>query len=247
MTFPSPPTFEDVAEERSYRKQCLVDALHIIGKLGFAEGIAGHITVRDPEHLDRFWVNPFTRSFQVVQLEDLLLVSHSGEIVEGNYPLNNAAFAIHGALHEARPDVIAACHTHAMYSKTFSTLGKPLSMITQDACMFFNDVAMHADDGGAIVDDPEAGKRLAASLADRKALIHQNHGVITTGESVDEAAWWFIALERACESQLLAEAAGTPIVIADEYAKHSYDQSGFPLAGWLQFQTIRQEHGLERH
>ncbi len=245
MIFPVPPTFDDVADEREYRKKMLVDALHILGDRNMAEGAAGHITVRDPEFADRFWVNPFGMGFKAVQVENLICVDHTGQVVSGNRPLNNAAFAIHGAIHAARPDVIAACHTHAMYSKTFSSLGEPLKMITQDHCMFYNDVAMHSDDGGAIVTDLEAGKKLAESLGDKKTLIHQNHGIITTGESVDEAAWWFIALERACQSQLIAQAAGEPKIIPDEYAQHSYDQSGYSFAGWFQFQTIKQEFFLQ--
>jgi ribulose-5-phosphate 4-epimerase/fuculose-1-phosphate aldolase len=241
---PVPPTFDDVDAEREYRKEQLVEALHIIGERRMAEGAAGHITVRDPEHPDRFWVNPFGMSFKVVEVDDLIQVSHDGEILAGTRPLNNAAFAIHGAIHAARPDVVAACHTHAMYGKTFSAFGKKLQMITQDDCQFYNDHAVHADDGGAIVTDPDAGRRLAATLADHKALIHQNHGVVTVGESVAEAAWWFIAFERSCQSQLVAMAAGTPNVIRHEYAQHSYDQSGYPFAGWFQFQTIRQEHGF---
>jgi len=244
MIFPLPPSFDTIVEEREYRKQSLVDALHIIGELRLAEGAAGHITVRDPEHTDRFWVNPFGMSFTVVEVEHLICVDHTGQIVHGNRPLNNAAFAIHGAIHAARPDVVAACHTHAMYSKSFSALGQPLAMITQDHCMFYNDVAMHSDGGGAIVTDLESGKKLAASLGDKKALLHQNHGIITTGESVDEAAWWFIALERACQSQLVAQAAGELQIIPDEYAQYSYDQTGYSFAGWFQFQLMKQEHGV---
>lgn len=245
--FPAPPEFDDVIEERRYRQECLVDALHILGSLGFAEGAAGHITVRDPEHPDRFWVNPFGLAFTVVGVDDLLEVSHDGDVLTGDRPLNNAAFAIHGAIHAARPDVVAACHTHSMFGKTFSTLGQPLAMISQDTCMFYDDHAVHRDDAGAIVTDVDAGHRLARSLGSHKALIHQNHGIITVGETVDEAAWWFIALERACQSQLLADAAGSPKVIPDEFARHTYAQSGLPYAGWFQFQCIRQEHGLARH
>ncbi len=241
--FPSPPTFDSVEAERVHRKKALVDALNIIGNLGFAEGVAGHITVRDPEHLDRFWVNPFGVSFRHVQVDQLLEVDHDGTVLSGAHPLNTAAFAIHGAIHATRPDVTAACHTHAIHSKAYSSLGVPLEMISQDHCMFFNDIAMHSDDGGAIVTDPNAGLRLAESLADKKALIHQNHGVITVGETVDAAAWWFIALERACQTSLMAMAAGTPKVIPDDYAQYSYDQSGHDFGGWFQFQAIRQEHG----
>ena len=241
---PRPPTFDNVADERAYRKQMLVDALHILGARRLAEGAAGHITVRDPEHPDRFWVNPFGVGFSAVKIEQLICVDHAGNIVDGNYPLNAAAFAIHGAIHAARPDVVAACHTHAMYSKTFAALGVPLEMITQDHCMLYNDIAMHSDGGGAIVTDLESGHKMADSLGAKKALLHQNHGVITTGQSVCEAAWWFIALERACQSQLLAMAAGPMTIIRDEYAQFSYDQSGHSFGGWFQFQTIKQEYGL---
>lgn len=110
--------------------------------------------------------------------------------------------------------------------------------------MFYNDVALHSDSGGAIVTDVEAGNGLARALEGNKAVIHQNHGIITTGETVDEAAWWFIALERACQAQLLAEAAGDPLIVPDEYAQLTYDQSGYPFAGWFQFQTVKQDLGL---
>jgi len=239
-----PPSFESVTDERAHRQQSLVNALHILGGLRIAEGAAGHITVRDPEFDDRFWVNPFGMSFKVVQVDDLLCVDHAGEVVHGKHPLNNAAFAIHGALHAARADVVAACHSHAMYSKTFSALGIPLEMITQDHCQFYNDIAMHADGGGAIVTDLDSGHKMAESLGDKKVLLHQNHGIITTGQTVDEAAWWFIALERACQSQLVAMAAGEMKIIPDEYAQFSYDQTGGSFAGWFQFQTIKQEFGL---
>ncbi len=245
MIFPMPPDHgDDLDAERAYRKQMLVDALHAIGRLGFAEGAAGHITVRDPEHTDSFWVNPFGTAFTRVELDMLLRVNHEGEVLEGNRPLNNAAFAIHSAIHAMHPHVNAACHTHAMYSKAFSSLGVPLKMISQDHCMFYNHVAMHSEDGGAIVTDLESGNGLAASLTGNKAVIHQNHGIITTGETVDEAAWWFIALERACQAQLLAEAAGEPKIVPDEYAQLTFDQSGYPFSGWFQFQTVKQDLGL---
>ncbi len=228
-------------EERASRKHRLAGALRIFGKLGFAEGVAGHITVRDPEFTDSFWVNPFGRSFRYLLPDDLIRVSHDGEVVEGDGALNTAAFAIHSQIHEARPDVVAAAHCHAIYGKTFSTLGRPIDPISQDAAMFYNDVALCADDGGAIVLETSGGKAIANSLGDKKAVLHQNHGVITVGQSVDEAAWWFVALERACQSQLMAEAAGTPIHVSPESAQLSYDASGHSLAGWFQFQPLWEE------
>ncbi|MGK0333032.1 MAG: ribulose-5-phosphate 4-epimerase/fuculose-1-phosphate aldolase, partial [Minisyncoccia bacterium] len=165
----------DFAAERLHRKQRLACGLRTMGRLHLAEGVAGHVTVRDPEHLDRFWVNPFGTNFKLMTVSDLICVNHEGEVVEGDGPLNQAAFAIHGQIHQARPDVIAAAHSHSMYGKTFSTLGKPLKMITQDSTMFYNDVALCNDGSGAVVLSEEIGKKMADALGDKKAMIHQNH------------------------------------------------------------------------
>ncbi len=99
--------------------------------------LAGHITARDPEWTDHFWVNPFGKHFSRIRVSDLLLVNAQGEIVVGDGPVNQAAFAIHAAIHEARPDVIAAAHTHSLYGKAWSTLGRTLDPLTQDSCAFY--------------------------------------------------------------------------------------------------------------
>lgn len=236
-----PPTFEDPAEERRHRQERLAGALRIFGRLGFGEGVAGHITARDPERLDHFWVNPFGVSFRHVRVSDLLLVNRDGEVVEGDRPVNPAAFVIHSAIHEARPDVVSAAHAHSVHGKAFSSLGRLLDPITQDACAFFEDHVVVTDGGGRVVMEEEAGKALAAGLGDRKAAIHRNHGLFTVGGSVDEAAWWFVTMERSCQAQLLAEAAGTPHLIDPEGARHTARITGTPIAGWFNFQPLWDE------
>ena len=119
------PKFDTVEEERLHRKQRLAASFRLFGKFGFDEGVAGHITVRDPEHLDRFWVNPFGMSFKHIRVSDLICVDHTGEVVEGDATVNRAAFAIHSQVHAARPDVIAAAHSHSLYGKAWSSLGPP--------------------------------------------------------------------------------------------------------------------------
>src|SRR5436190_22013050 len=128
MAHPSPlelPTFTSPQEERAHRKQQLAAAFRIWARLGYDEGPAGHITLRHPERLDHFWVNPFGLHFGLMRVSDLLLVVHEGEVVEGgSWPVNLAAFAIHSAIHRARPDIIAAAHCHSVQGKAFSSLGK---------------------------------------------------------------------------------------------------------------------------
>ncbi|MFW2335351.1 class II aldolase/adducin family protein [Ilumatobacter sp.] len=232
---------DDIEAERLHRKQRLAAGLRTMGRLHLAEGVAGHVTVRDPEFPDRFWVNPFGHNFKLMKVSDLICVDHTGEVVVGDRPVNAAAFAIHSELHKARPDVMAAAHSHSMYGRTFSTLGKPLRMISQDATMFYEDVALCNVGSGAVVLDPAVGKAMGEALGDKKALIHQNHGLITTGGSVDAAVWWFIALERLCQSQLLAESAGEPIEIPTELCEDGFKAQGSDIAGWFQFQPFWDE------
>lgn len=231
------PRFETVEEERRHRKQRLAAAFRIFGVLGFGEGTAGHITARDPELTDHFWVNPLGMSFRKVRAGDLLLVSHEGEVVEGTWPVNAAAFAIHSQVHAARPEVVAAAHAHGLHGKAWSALRRPLDPITQDACAFFEDHAVFDDYTGAVFELSE-GKRIADALGSNKAAILANHGVLTVGRSVDEAAWWFITMERSCQAQLLAEAAGTIVPIDPEHAATTYTQVGMAKAGWMQFQPL---------
>jgi len=238
---PQPPLFATVEEERLHRKQKLAGALRIFGRFGFGEGVAGHITVRDPEFPDHFWVNPIGRSFRHMRVSDLVLVNHDGDVVYGAQQVNRAAFVLHSAIHQARPDVVAAAHSHSPYGKSFSSLGIPLAPLTQDACTFYEDHAVVTEQGGAVVFDIEAGRQVAAGLGPHKAAIHQNHGLFTVGQTLDEAVFWFISLERSCQAQLLAMAAGAPQVIRHEWASYTAEQNGTPWAGWFNFQPLWDE------
>jgi ribulose-5-phosphate 4-epimerase/fuculose-1-phosphate aldolase len=237
----TPPTFDSVEDDRLHRKTRLAGALRLFGRFGFSEGVAGHITVRDPEFPDHFWVNPFGMSFRHIRQSDLILVNHDGEVVYGDHAVNRAAFVIHSAIHQARPDIDAAAHAHSPYGKSFSSLGIPLAPITQDACIFYEDHTVIAEQGGAVVFDVDAGKELAAKFPTGKAAIHRNHGLFTVGQTVDEAAFWFISMERSCQAQLMAMAAGDPIEINHEYATYTRENTAFPWAGWFSFQPLWDE------
>jgi ribulose-5-phosphate 4-epimerase/fuculose-1-phosphate aldolase len=237
LKMPLPPTFESVDQERQYRKVRLAAAFRLFSRFGFDEGVAGHITARDPELLDHFWVNPFGMHFGHVRASDLCLVNDHGEVVEGAYTINQAAFAIHSQVHAARPDVIAAAHSHSVYGKTWSSLGRKLDPLTQDACAFYDDHEVFNDYTGVVL-DIEEGKRLAHALGEHKAVILRNHGLLTVGQSVDEAAWWFITMERSCHAQLMAEAAGTPVLIDADMASVTASQVGSHVAGWFSFQPL---------
>src|SRR5438128_2700003 len=99
LRIPALPKFATTKEERRHRKERLAASFRLFAKFGFDEGVAGHITARDPEKPDHFWVNPFGMHFSHIRVSDLILVNHRGEVVDGEYPVNVAAFAIHSSVH----------------------------------------------------------------------------------------------------------------------------------------------------
>lgn len=234
---------ESLEEERLHRKQRLAAAFRIFGKFGLNEGVTGHITVRDPEYPEHFWLNPFGISFNQIKVSDLILCNSEGQIIEGKHDrLNRAAFAIHSSIHKARPDVIAAAHSHSLYGTTWSALGRLLEPISQTACAFYEDHALFDDYAGVVFQLSE-GERIAQTLGECKAIILKNHGLLTVGDTVEAAAWWFISMERCCQMQILAESTHqTMHNIKREVALRTRNNAvGFPLAGWSGFQPLWQD------
>jgi ribulose-5-phosphate 4-epimerase/fuculose-1-phosphate aldolase len=226
-----------IAGRRMHLKQRLAAAFRLFARYGYDEGVAGHITARDPENPHQFWVNPFGMYFGHIRASDLILVDRDGEVIKGRAKVNRAAFAIHSRVHAARPDVIAAAHSHSLYGRTFSALGRLLDPLTQDACAFYEDHGLFDDYTGVVLETSE-GDRIAQALGTQKAVILRNHGLLTVGQSVEAAAFWFISMDRCCHTQLLAEAAGTPRLIDPDDARKTRGQVGSERAGWFNFQPL---------
>jgi len=222
------PKLRSLEDEREFRKLHHAACLRWLGTNGYNdEGAGGHVTVRDPILTDHFWINPFCKSFRYIKPEDLCLVNEEGAVVApGNmHAINPAGFAIHLAVHQARPDVLAAVHCHSVASKAFSALGCKLEPINQDACRFYGDHAIY-DDFGGIVLAHEEGRRIARALGNNKAVILQNHGILTVAKTVDGATFLFGAMDRCIQAQLMADAAaagrGTPTIkVGHEEAEYT--------------------------
>ncbi|KAK5193282.1 hypothetical protein LTR99_006832 [Exophiala xenobiotica] len=229
--FPSPPRFTDKYEEREYLKGRLALAFRIFGKFGFDEGVAGHITLRDPVDPHTFWVNPFGVAFSHIKRSDLILVDHEGKVIDGGpcRLLNTAAYMIHAAIHNARPDVLCAAHSHSIYGRSFCALGRPIDIITQDSCAFYNDQAVYTQFKGIVL-AKEEGENIAKAIGPKKACLLQNHGLLTC----DAAA---------------AGRGGETIKIDEEDAAFTYKSVGTPRAGWFSakpmFDVMARECGDE--
>ena len=240
LIFPEKPVFDSFAQERQYLKERLVGACRAFALQGFDYGFAGHLTIRDPEHPHLYWTNPMAVHFSLVKVSNLILADHKGNVVEGAYAINRAGFVLHGAVHEMHPDIVAMCHAHTTYGTAFASLGKKLDPISQDAAAFYEDHVVIGDQAGQVAVEVQAGNGVAESFKGVKAAIHRNHGLLTASRhSIDAAAFWFIALERCCQQQLLIEAPGhTPIMVPHDKALYSREHVGSEYIGWLHFQTI---------
>ncbi|KAJ7640034.1 arad-like aldolase/epimerase [Mycena polygramma] len=278
---PAPPVFATKLEEREFLKFRLAQALRIFGNRGYDEGVAGHITVRDPIRPDCFWVNPFGLHFKLIQPSDLLLVDHKGAILEESGQkdgpfrlLNTAAFMIHSAIHTrgaqflklaelaswqnnitptARPDVLCAAHSHSTYGKAFSALGKTLDPISQDACAFYQDHALYTQYNGIVLDEAE-GLAITEALGSKKAAILQNHGLLVATSTIEATLHFYIALERACQVQLLADSAagaqgGKTVHINAAQAAETGKIVGSQGAGWfsgsMEFMVLERDEGVK--
>jgi ribulose-5-phosphate 4-epimerase/fuculose-1-phosphate aldolase len=239
LRFAMPPVHTDPAAERAYRRERLAGALRLFGELGFEDGVSGHITARDPEFADCFWVNPFGAALGAITAEELLLVSGDGRVLRGGRHVNQAAFAVHAAVHRARPGVVAVAHAHSAHGRAFAALGELLDPISQEACAFYEDHALLDRFTGVAVDEAE-GALIAAALGPYKALVLRNHGLLTVGDSVDAAAWWFVSMDRACGIQLAAKAAGKPVRIDHRSAVATREQLGTDLVAWISYQPLWQ-------
>lgn len=176
---------------------------------------------------------------------------------------------IHHAVHTARPDVNAVAHSHSLYGRAFCTLGRNLDTITQDSCAFHNDIALYSSFRGVVLAADE-GIAIAKALGGKKAALLQNHGLLTCGESIESAVFWFMSLEKVCSSlptvevvsliskcchaQLLADAAaggrgGETVKIDEKDATYTYKSVGTEMAGWFSakptFDIMESESGID--
>ncbi|MDX3536696.1 class II aldolase/adducin family protein [Streptomyces sp. MB09-01] len=236
LGFEMPPVHDTAEAARAHRKEQLAGALRLLGRLGYEDGVAGQVTARDPEFEDCYWVNPFGQPFAALTAGDLLLVDGDGRVLRGERRVNELAFAVHAAVHRERPEVVSVVRAQAPYGRALAALGELLAPITEEACAFYEDHALLDEYAGA-----EEPGRIALALGPYKALVLRNRGLLTVGDSVDAALWWFVAAERAAQVQLIARAAGKPVLIDHRAAVATRERFGSDLAAWVSCQPLLHE------
>jgi ribulose-5-phosphate 4-epimerase/fuculose-1-phosphate aldolase len=190
-------------QERMQRKRELALGYRIFGALRWGDTGDGHITARDPARPDCFWLLRYPVSFDQATVQDLVLVGPDGTVLEGRGPINDTAYRIHWPIHEARPDILGAAHTHTPWGTPFAAERRLMEPITQESCYFFEDHSLF-DDEEVQIRTVDGGKRIASALGPNRGVILANHGLLTVGPTVGEAVAAFVIMERVAEAQMKA-------------------------------------------
>lgn len=190
-----------MAEIESSLCEELARAYRVFGALGWGDLGDGHISARDPERPDHFWMLAYGITFPAAAADDMVLIDRDGRIADGTGAVNRPGYHIHQPILAARGDIGSVVHTHTPWGAPFSSRGRLLKPITQEACIFFEDCALF-DDEEVQVQSLDAGSRIAQSIGRNNALILRSHGLLAVGASVASAVARFVLMERAAEAQL---------------------------------------------
>ncbi len=230
-----PPRFASMEEERAHRKRMCALGYRIFGRLGFGQTGDGHISARDPERPDHFWLLRYGVPFKEATVAELVLVAPDGTLAEGRGGINTAAYSIHHPIHTARPDVVSAAHCHSHYGTPFAAQNRLFEPLSQESCMFVFDQALF-DDEEVAIQSTEGGERIAGAMGEANLCVLRNHGLLTAGDSVESAVVRFVLAERVAEVHIKAGARGTPIcVAAAKETAREYDRGKVP---WHAFQYL---------
>ena len=203
----------------------LRNGYRIFAAYGWGDLGDGHISARDPDRTDCFWLLRYGVSFAEVETSDFVLLNAEGLAVEGSGDVNKAGFFIHQPLLAARRDIVSVAHTHTQWGTPFSAEVRNVEPITQEACLFFEDCVVF-DDDEVQVQSLEGGSRIAQSLGRNGAIVLRNHGLLTVGTSVAQSVSRFVMLERVAEAHLKARNAKPISGEAARRAKKDLSRNG---------------------
>lgn len=187
-------------------KQTLVTAGRILSAQGQGEWTRGHLSIRCPDDPGRFFIKPKDAGLEEITPESIVTCDLDGNKVAGAGALHGEVH-IHSGVYRARPDLKAVIHAHPLHAVVFSALGRPLQAIGLPGAAFCDGLPVFSETN-FLIRTPELGAAMARVLGPHKALLLQNHGVVVAGESMEEAIYLAMALEAACQMQVMAEAAG---------------------------------------
>jgi L-fuculose-phosphate aldolase len=213
---------QDLPGLKKSTPELLAVACRILAAEGHESGLAGQVTARangqdaSTRHL---WTLEFGYGFDEASAGRMVLVDEDLKPLSGGRP--NPGVRFHVWIYRKRPDVRAIIHTHAPHASALAATGKPLKTIHMDSAMLHGTAHLPDWPGVPVADDE--GRIISGALGDAKTILLANHGLLTTGNSVEEAAYLAVFFERAARMQLRAMAAGGYKEVKRELAEEARD------------------------
>jgi ribulose-5-phosphate 4-epimerase/fuculose-1-phosphate aldolase len=216
MNAPASSVREQVSAQEWQLRTDLAACYRLIAMYGWDDLVFTHVSARIPGPEHHFLINPYGLMFEEITASSLVKVDMACRpLLPTPYPVNPAGFVIHSAIHEVREDVVCVLHTHTAAGVAVSAQRQGLLPISQQASVAMTSLAYHDYEGLAVNDGEKV--RLQADLGGATNLILRNHGLLTAGASIADAFLAMYTLQRACEVQVRAQAAGAELIpIGDE-------------------------------
>ncbi|HSK40986.1 MAG TPA: class II aldolase/adducin family protein [Arenibaculum sp.] len=218
----------------------LAAAYRLFHLLGMTDLIYTHMSARVPGEEQHFLINPYGLMFHEVTASNLIKVDIDGNLAEeSDGEANPAGFTIHSALYMARSDIGCAIHLHTNAGMAVSAQAGGLLPLTQHSLRWYDRIAYHDYEGIAL--DERERERLARDLGNHHSMILRNHGLLTVGRDVPEAAVLMYYLEQSCRTQIAALSGGRPLVTPSpevcEHTARQYERA-YPRAGVLEWGAL---------
>lgn len=236
---PEMPRIDDPDDLRLHRKWEAAIGYRVFSKLRWGQLGDGHISARDPELTDHFWVLAHGVPFRAATVDSLCLVGPDGRVVDGPTAggVNTAAYTIHWPVLHARPDLMSAAHTHTQFGTPWSATARPFRAISQESCVFVFDQAVYTGEDLEVA-TLDGGRAIARTMGDATLCILRNHGLLTGGRSPGDAVGAFVMAERVAEVHVKV---GNPSPISDESAKEVAASLSVGDLGWKVFQWLARD------
>ena len=226
-----PSRRDKVSPEEWQLRVDLAAAYRLVALFKWDDLVFTHISARVPGTHEHFLINPYGLMFDEITASNLVKIDLDGHAVEpSSYPVNPAGFVIHSAIHGAREDAQCVLHTHTKSGCAVAALKCGLLPVNQISMEFYGRVAYHDYEGVAL--DLSEQRRLVADMGDKPVMMLRNHGLLTVGETVGQAFMRMYYLEKACDIQLAAQAAGELVLPSAEVCAHTerqFNDPGRPL------------------
>jgi ribulose-5-phosphate 4-epimerase/fuculose-1-phosphate aldolase len=209
-----PSVRHSVTPEEWETRVNLAACYRLVDKFGMSDLIYNHITARIPGSDDHLLINLYGLLYKEVTASNLARIDVEGNILwkpETQYGINKSGYVIHGAIHKARPEVKCVIHTHTRAGMAVASIKSGLLPMTQTSMRFYNHLGYHEYEGPAV--DLAEREALVRDLGTHDAMIFRNHGLLTCGETIEQAFNTMYQLELACRAQIDAMATGDEILL----------------------------------